>query len=791
MRKNQSNRIERIERKEGETRYSFLCALCVVCGYSGVLLLGLAGSATAQSIDYDPRRPDELRACDEDYYRGRDSVARECYTLLINGPYSAVTRAEAAWRNGDLQRANRFFREAVRSNQRLIHARVRWARLYLSTHQYADAQKLLREALELSPNDTYGRLALAQVYADRFEGQARTLLNELLQEDDALFEAHLLAARMALEDGRLDDADKALDRAAKRADSKFPPLELYSARATLDLARGRDSAAMLKNSWVNRALNYNPQYGAVFESLARFEVMRRRYGEATPLLRKAVEVQPSLWSAHADLGANLLRLGDIDAARQHLQLAYEGDPYSPTTVNTLRLLDRVDEIQTSSTQLTLPATAGTPASEVELRLRLHKKEAAALHPYVMEVARDSIVTFSQRYGYRPTRPLTVELYPEHDDFAVRVAALPGIGLLGVTFGDLVVMDSPSGRATGDFHWGTTLWHEMAHVFTLSMTDNRVPRWLSEGVSVFEEWRTGPTPGVVITPDVLVAMREQRLLPVADLDSGFIRPQYPNQVQVSYAQAGLICLFIEQRWGFAQLPALVRQFERETTTRAAVESTLKISAEEFDRGFQAFLQQRYGNVLARFDEWRRSSQSAGKAIMAEQWQEAIEPARAAIAIYPEDIGPASPYPLLARAMDKTGRRDEAIDALLRFRAMGGWDPAALRELSQWLEQANRTSEASEVLAAVNYADPLNAAQHRTLGEQLLAAGRPEESLREFQVLLALDSHDPAMAHFGMARALRTQGDAVASRRHLLEALETAPHYKPAQALLLQMIEERTE
>ena len=789
--KTESNRIERIERierkKEGGGNF-FLCVLCVLCGYSPFLSLS---TAAAQSIDYDPRRPEELRACDDDYYRGRDDEARECYTRLLNGPYNAVTRAEAAWRTGDLQRANRFFRDAVRSNQRLIHARVRWARLYLSTHQYADAQKLLREALELSPNDVYGRLALAQVYADRFDGQAQTLIDELLKEDDSLFEAHLLAARMALEEGQLDDADKALDRAAKSADSKLPPLELYSVRATLDLGRGRDSAAMLKNTWVTRALNYNPHYGSIFEALARFEVMRRRYNEATPLLRKAVEVQPTLWSAHEDLGANLMRLGALDEARQHLQKAYEGDPYSPTTVNTLRLLDRVDEIEVSQTKLTLPGSATAAAAEVDLVLRLNKKESAALQPYVMEVARDSIMTFSQRYGYRPTRPLTVELYPNHDDFAVRVAALPGIGLLGVTFGDLVVMDSPSGRATGDFHWGTTLWHEMAHVFTLSMTDNRVPRWLSEGISVFEEWRTGPTPGVVITPEVIVAMREQRLLPVAELDSGFIRPEYPDQVQVSYAQAGLVCLFIEQRWGFGQLPALVRQFERETTTAAAVEDTLKISAEAFDREFQAFLKQRYGGVLDRFDDWRRARQSAGKAIETEQWSAAIEPARAAIDIYPEDVSADSPYLMLARAMDKTNLRDEAIDALQRYRSLGGWDPSVLRQLSEWLEQAQRIAEASEVLAAVNYADPLNAAQHRTLGEQLLAAGRPEESLREFQVLLALDSHDPAMAHFGMARALRAQGDVAASRRHLLDALETAPHYKPAQALLLQMIEERKE
>ncbi len=765
---------------------ALLSAIAVLCFLVLPFTAGLA-----QSIDYDPRRPDELKSCDDHEYRGREGDAQECYTRVLNGPYTAVTRAEAAWRLGDLQRANRLFRDAVRSNQRLIHARVRWARLFVETHQYADAQTLLREALELSPGDVYGRLALAHVYAERFDGQAKAIVDQVLGEDDRNYEAHLLAARMLLEEGQLDEADTSLDRAAKSTPDGLPPLELYSARATLDLARGRDSATMVKNTWVTRALNYNPRYGLVFEDLAHFEVMRRRYREATPLLRKAIEVQPDLWSAHADLGANLLRQGQIEEARQHLQTAYGGDPYSPTIVNTLRLLDRVSEVDVSSNKFTLPASGETAATDVEILLRLNRKEAGALHPYVLELVRDSVITFSRRYGYRPTEPLTVELYPNHDDFAVRVAALPGIGLLGVTFGPLVVMDSPSGRASGDFHWGTTLWHEMAHVFTLSMTDNRVPRWLSEGVSVFEEWRTGPVPGVVVPPEAIAALRAKKFLSVADLDSGFIRPQYPDQVQVSYMQAGLICLFIEQRWGFEQLPVLLRQFNREISTKDAIEATFKVPVKEFDEQFDAFVRQRYSTALARFDEWRRAASLARKSVEGEHWQAVIDSARTAISIFPEDLASDSPYLLLAKALDKTGQREQAIDALTRYRQAGGWDPHALRQLAEWLDAAGQSTAATDALAAVNYGDPLNSRQHLELGEQWLKAGRAEDALREFEVLLALDAHDPATAHFGMARAFRARGDVQASRRHLLDALETAPHYKPAQSLLLQMIEERQE
>lgn len=746
---------------------------------AGLLLLMLSVAAGAQSIDYDPRRADELRRCDDQRYRGRVEQARACYTKLLESN-TPIVEAEAAWALGDIKRANEVFRASVQNNDRAVQPRVRWARLFLQTHQFSDAAQLFSEALKIFPNDVHAKLGLASVYAQRFEGQARPLVDEALKQDGELVEGHLLTASMDLEEGKLDAAERALDRAMRLVSrEKLPPLEVYALRASLEMSRGGNP-----EPWVKRILDYNPRYGSVYEQLAHFEIMRRRYRQATVLLRRAVEVQPDLWSAHAELGSNLLRLGNIDEARVHLQTAYSGDPYSPTTVNSLRLLDRIDEFSISED----PVTVGSDTHQV--RLRLHQKEAGVLRPYVLDLTGRSIRSFSQRYGFQLQEPVTVEMYPDHDDFGVRVAALPGIGLLGVTFGYVVAMDSPSGRPPGEFHWGSTLWHEMAHVFTLEATDHHVPRWLSEGISVFEEWRTGPTPGVAVPPEVIAALDKRQFLPIASLDSGFIRPSYPNQVQVSYMQSGLVCLFIEQRWGFEQLGVLLRQFDGKRSTAQAIEATFKIAPEAFDAEFDKFVRARFANLLANFNEWQTQQQAARQAVEKERWQEAIEPARRAIDLYPENIGGDSAHLLLARALDKLNRRSDAIAALEAYRRAGGWDPRALKELARWLDEAGRTEQATEVMMALNYADPLNPDLHSRLGEQLLTMGRAEEALREFQALLALTALDQAPAHFGMARALRDLGDKVGSRRHLLDALAIAPHYKPAQALLLQMIEERT-
>jgi tetratricopeptide (TPR) repeat protein len=475
----------------------------------GLVVLALLAAALpsfAQQIDYDPRRAPALRRCDEPLLRGQQEAAQRCYQALLRGNADLLTRAESQWALGDLRAANDLFRQAAAASPRAVLPRVRWGRLFLAASQYADAAKLFQEALEIDPRDAGARIAMARLSAERFDRDVSEPVAQLIAEDGTRIEAHLVAARVAIENGRYEDATHAAQTALTLAQQqRQPPLEAHTLLAAIEVIHNRDPAR-----WTQAALDYNPRYGQVFETLGYFEIIRRRYREADSWLRRAVQVDPKLWSAQRELGLNLMRLGDSAQARVHLARAYEGDPFNTATVNTLRLLDTLDQYET--VKLTTPP----------LQLLLRKDESAALRPYVEQLARDSIATFSKRYGYTPAEPVTVEFYPNHDDFAVRTAGLPGIGLLGVTFGHVVAMDSPSSRKTSEFHWGSTLWHEMAHVFTLSATQHRVPRWLSEGLSVFEEWRTGPTPGVSIIPPVLDAFAADKFLPVARLDEGFLR-----------------------------------------------------------------------------------------------------------------------------------------------------------------------------------------------------------------------------------------------------------------------------
>ena len=417
---------------------------------------------------------------------------------------------------------------------------------------------------------------------------------------------------------------------------------------------------------------------------------------------------------------------------------------------------------------------------------MHREEADALAPYAVDLTRESIDVFTERYGFELKEPVVIEMYPDHEDFAVRTAGMPGIPILGATFGYVVAMDSPAARPPREFQWGTTLWHEMAHVFTLEATAHLVPRWFSEGVSVFEEWRSGPTPGVRVPMSVLNAMKEDRFLPVATLDEGFIRPTYEEQVIVSYMQAGLICLFIDELFGSQRLKALLDAFGEGLQTGDAIARVFDRSPETFDDEFGEFIEARYGDLLDNLDHWHRTRELMLGRLGDEEWSAVIEPAEHMIELYPNYVEPDSPYVALARAFDELDRRDDAIAALERFWQSGGYDPSVLMRLAGWLVDESRTDSAIDVLETVTMVDPFDRDLHGKLGDLLMDAGRAEDASREYAILIALDPHDKANAYYRMARANHALGDREASQSSLMQALEIAPNYRPAQRLLLELM-----
>lgn len=673
------------------------------------------------------------------------------------------SQAESLWKRGDFDGAEAAFEVLIKANPKNVEYRVRNGDLFAERFNPDDAFNLYTEALAIDPANARANLGIARLLADRYEGKATVNLQKALETDPKMYEAYELLAWIALEDN--NDA-KALAAADSALEINPTAQQAIATHAAIDLLGDvKDSPWLLKLSGEGKA----------FETIAHFFVINRRYEEGILYYRKAIAAAPSLWTAHSQLGVNLMRLGREEEARKELELAYENHHRDKPTVNSLRLLDTYDRFITYKTPGTI--------------LKLDKKEAEALKPYFEGEMLRAIATYEKKYKFKLGRPIQVEVYPNHDDFAVRTMGMPGLGILGVTFNDVVAMDSPSGRKPGEFHWAATLWHELSHVYTLAMTNYRVPRWFTEGVAVHEESAASPDWGDRLTPDVILAIRDKKLLPIADIDRGFVHPTYPAQVVVSYYQGGKICDYISERWGETKILDMLREFGKNRPTVDVVKEQLGIEPAEFDKDFLAYIDKETAVTVKNFESWTKQIKETNELVSKNKSDEVpaglIDKTKALEALYPDYVESGNAYELTARLCLKKKDKACALEQYGIYAKKGGREPEVVKDYAALLEEAGNKAEATRQLERLNYVTPLDQDLHVKLGMLYMAGKSTKNAIREYQVILGMKPLDVAGSHYNLAMAYKADGRNTAAQDEAFAALEAAPGFKPAQKLLLEL------
>ncbi len=697
---------------------------------------------------------------------GKVSEAKSCFQALARNS-DPFLQAEGLWAADRYSEANERFREAVKLQPKSAPVRGEWGLLFFDHHQPDEAVKLFAEAVEIDPNYAPGYLGLARAAAEGYSKKAVEFAQKALEHDPKSAEAHELLAYLALEDS---DAKLAAEEAQKALAISPEALDGMAVLASIDWLNGKD-----QSSWMDRVLKVNPVYGAAYACGAHFFEINRRYQEAINYGRKALELDPSLWDARTDLGINLMRLGNNAEARQELKQCYDARHSSPQTRNALKFLDTLNDYQTFK------------SSNVELIL--NKKEAALLRPYIEPELQRAVATYQRKYKTQLPGPVRLEVYPNHEDFIVRVLGLPGQGgLLGVTFGLVVAMDSPSARPPGSFNWASTMWHELSHAYVVTMTHHLVPRWFTEGVSVHEETAASPDWGDRMTPEIVAALRDKKLLPVLDMDRGFIRPEYPGQVIVSYFEAGKICDFIAKKWGDDAILGMIHSYAARKTTAEAIGDNLHESPEAFDKEFSAWLAGQTSHTVQHFDEWKNGMKSAYAAVEAGKKAEAVSKAAAVRDLYPDYVGSHSAYEVLADGYLAQNNKSAAEQQLERYRNTGGDSIETLKTLAKLEMENGKPDQARATLQKLVYVYPEDEETHRRLGAILLDNNDANAAIREYQAVLNLKTADSAEAHYDLAKALRAARRNGEAKDQVLLALESAPSFKPAQQLLLQLSQE---
>jgi predicted Zn-dependent protease len=322
------------------------------------------------------------------------------------------------------------------------------------------------------------------------------------------------------------------------------------------------------------------------------------------------------------------------------------------------------------------------------------------------------------------------------------------------------------------------------VYVLTATHHLVPRWFTEGLAVHEEGAASAEWGDRMTPEIVTALGKKQLLPVLQLDRGFVRPEYPAQVLVSYYQAGQICDFIAQKWGDGALLGMIHSYAARKTTAEAIQDNLHESADAFDKEFNTWLDAKTGNTVRHFDEWKRGLKAANQAFEKGNKEEAERQARAVEKYYPDYVGRDSGYELIADVALSRGDKAAAVRELEAYRGAGGKNPETLKKLATLEQETGNAKQAQRTLEELNYVYPEEPELHRQWGSLLLASGNADGAVREGKATLALNSN-AVESHYELAKALHAAHRVKEAKDEVVLALEAAPDFKPAQQLLLQL------
>jgi tetratricopeptide (TPR) repeat protein len=687
---------------------------------------------------------------------------------------------------------DQFFTATTKRDPNFLEAYYAAADLALGKSDYALAAETLQKAPKAAAEDPRFHYLLARAFVNDDRAKAVQSIADALAINPRHVDSLLLRADLHIDGDNYADAETALKQVVE-VDPQEP--RAWAFRAVLaHLRSDHDAEASARQTALTRWAA-NPEADHL---IGRKLSQDYRFAEGAVYQRKALELDRDYVPAKVQLCQDLLRLGAEEEGWKLADELFAKDGYNVLAYNLVTLRDNLSRYRTLEGDGFI--------------VRMEAREADLYGPRALALLKLARKTLCEKYGVRIDQPVTVEIFPRKQDFAVRTFGLPGAeGFLGVCFGPVITANSPASQGQSPSNWEAVLWHEFCHTVTLHKTRNKMPRWLSEGISVYEELQENPGWGQWLTPPYREMMLGKELTPLSQLSSAFLGPKTPLHLQFAYFESALAVEFLIRRHGFDALKALLDDLGNGLPVNEALTRRTGHPLERLDRDFAEFARERAKSIApgatwekpelpdsadsAALETWLRLhpksfwglQRLAERLVHEEKWPEAEKTLKEMQALYPEYVGATSAYELLATvyrnladpakeraALEEWTARDvDAIPAFLRLmelgEAAGDW-PAVARSARR--------------LLAVN---PLIPAPHRGLARAAEKLGERDDALASYRALLLLGDLDAANIHFRLALLLRQGGELDQAKREVLKALEEAPRFLEAHKLLLELIE----
>ncbi|MBD5779441.1 tetratricopeptide repeat protein [Pelagicoccus sp. NFK12] len=673
-----------------------------------------------------------------------------------------------------------FFRRAQEFSSKPVSAFLGTGNLALSKDDFKLASKAFQEGLVEHP----GNVELLSGLAAAFQEGDRSQLLNFAQQALAINPRHsptlILLAEHLIAAESYEAAEQNLD-AALQTNPKSP--NALALKATLAYIRNDSEEGDLQRAKALASWNGNPEVDyRIGKQLSR----KYRFSDGASHQRIALGLDDSYNPARIQLAQDLLRLGKNDEAWPLADAVHESDPYNISAYNLVTLRDRLYHFETLESEHFL--------------IRMSKEEAPVYGPRALRVLEQAHAKLTERYGIELPQKTTVEIYPNPADFETRTFGVPGNpGFLGVCFGPVFTINSPSTRFN---NWEAVLYHEFCHTVTLHLTNNRMPRWLSEGLSVYEEKVENPAWGQRMSASYRSRILSGQMQPISSMSAAFLQATDGEDVQFAYYQSYLVVEYIAQRFGMDPLRDLLVSLGDGVSINDGLERHLAPLA-ELDEEFAAFAEAKASALASsyRFESqggpigavmdlaspqtnYSAKLDNALASLEAEKWEEAIEELEALAQSAGYLPGPENAHWPLSKAYRGIGYKEEEARIL---KVMVEHETHRLPPVIRLLELAGERGDPQEILkwsSAWLAINPMAETPWRSLLSSSQAMDLSQKSIEAISALLALKTPDRPSLHYQMA-LLTGATDPRGAKRHVLQALEEAPRFADAYQLLKKL------
>ncbi|MCY3688018.1 MAG: tetratricopeptide repeat protein [Gammaproteobacteria bacterium] len=791
-----STQLAEVKRMAGESAEALSILESVIDG------LGVQGAPVRTLVQYAGllqfvgRKPESYVLLEEVVDRYNDG-------LVFSSPDVAMV-ALASWMLDRFHDANSLFQEATRADPRNLEAHVLWGDLFLEKYNEGEAERSYADALEIN-----GRFTPALVGMAKITGDERALQRALAINPNSVPAMEILG-RILQRSGREEEAVGHFSRALNLNPEALGVLSALASEAAME-ERMADYA--LHAAQVEAFSPNNPIFLA---DVAEHFGGNYRFTEAVEYARAAIEADPQYWRGYTLLGSNLIRLGEEAEGRANLEIGFENDPFNVLSSNLLTVFDTLEEYATLESEHFL--------------VHMSPRDARILWPYMETMLEEAWDRLVEKWDFEPEYPVLIEVFENTQDFAVRSVGLPDIGpLVGICFGKVVTLISPD---TLSANWQEIAWHEFSHVITLQMTGNRIPRWLSEGISVWEEREGRPYWGRRQGLDLVRAAQNNQYLPISELNAAFSGARSNADLGFAYFQSYLVVDYIEETYGFEKLRELVVQYGLIKEDSERFREVFDVSMNQFDAGFRNWIDRRVAEINVHVHQEDLPDEGEGhghgirensSAILSELYNnaslkqymrtrleqnprdfmahlqlgivlfkeesflEAREALEAAHELLPSYSGYPSPPLVMSQIYEREGNREEQhrwLEILLEN--LQHDDQSALILAEAALERAD-FERAEYYIDRALQVDPYESDVHALRARLADETGNFPLAVTEYEILLELEVSDPVEARTNLAEAYMRNDQPAAAKQQVLEALETAPSYLRAQQVLLQSLD----